>query len=167
MHDFKSHFRRDFVAYCTGPVSVHLAMACVSCSFDSFSVCLLSLKQQQNLMKIMFSCIHFPIWPYPPKLMKKLSYTGKLYGLTGMIIHVIVKRSGLPPCVEDGHYANPPLFWFLFFFFFFQWSIWGCVSTRWSSLRFVDRPQQWKHLCQCLWRWACSCLWHQGAYNLR
>ena len=71
MHDFKSHFQfqQDFLAYCTRPVSVHLVMACVSCLFDSFSIFLLSLKQQQNLMKIMFSCIHFPIWPYPPKIM--------------------------------------------------------------------------------------------------
>ena len=43
-------------------------MAFIGCSFDSFSVFLLSLKQQ-NLMKIMFSCIHFPVWPYPPKIM--------------------------------------------------------------------------------------------------
>ena len=27
-----------------------------------------SLKQQQNLMKIMFSCIQFPVWPYPLKI---------------------------------------------------------------------------------------------------
>ena len=74
MHDFKSHFQQEFLAYCTRPVSVHLAMACVGCSFDSFSVFLLSLKHQQNLMKIMFSCIHFPVWPYPPKIMKKLYF---------------------------------------------------------------------------------------------
>ena len=85
MHNFKSHYRQDFLAYCTGPVSAHLAMACVSCSFNSFSVFLLSLKQQQNLMKIMFSCIHFPIWPYPPQINEKPVFdTGKLYGLTGM-----------------------------------------------------------------------------------
>ena len=66
------------------PVSVLLAMECVGCSFDSFSVFLPSLKQQQNLMKIMF-CIHFPIWPYPPKNNEEtVFYTGKLYGLTGM-----------------------------------------------------------------------------------
>ena len=63
---FPSHFQWDFLAYCPRPVSVHLAVACISCSFDSFSIFLLSLKQHQNLMKIMFSCIHFPIWPYPP-----------------------------------------------------------------------------------------------------
>ena len=73
------------LAYCTRPVSVRLVMACVGCSFNSFSIFLLNLKQKQNLMKIMFSCIHFPIWPYPPKLMKKnVFYIGKLYGLTGM-----------------------------------------------------------------------------------
>ena len=67
MHNFKSHFQQDFLAYCTStPVSMHLAMASVGCSFNSFSVFLLSLKQQQNRMKIMFSCVDFPIWPYPP-----------------------------------------------------------------------------------------------------
>ena len=60
-----------FLAYCTRPVSVHLAMASVGCSFNSFSVFLLCFTQQQNLMKLMFSGIHFPIWPYPPKIMEK------------------------------------------------------------------------------------------------
>ena len=49
-------------------------MAYVGYSFNSFSVFLLSLKRQRNLMKMMFSCIHFPIWPYPPKIMKKLYF---------------------------------------------------------------------------------------------
>ena len=74
MHDFKSHFRQDFLVYCTRPVSVHLVMACVGCSFNSFSIFLLSLKQQQNLMKIIFSCIRFPIWLNPPEIMKKLYF---------------------------------------------------------------------------------------------
>ena len=69
MHDFKSHFWQDFLAYCTRLVSVHLAMVFVGSSFDSFWIFWISLKQQQNLMKIMFSCIHLPIWPYPPKIM--------------------------------------------------------------------------------------------------
>ena len=69
--DFKSHFQQDFLAYCTRPVSVHLAMACAGCSFNSFSVFLFSLKQQQNLMKIMFSCIPFPIWPDHHKILQK------------------------------------------------------------------------------------------------
>ena len=73
MRDHKFHFQQDFLVYCTRPVSVHLVMACVSCSFNSFSIFLLSLKQQ-NLMKIIFSCIHFPIWPYLPKIMKKLYF---------------------------------------------------------------------------------------------
>ena len=86
MRDSKSHFWQDFLAYCTGPISVHLAMACVGCMFNSFSIFLFSLKQQQSLMKIIFSCIHFLIWPYPPKNneKKKVFYTSKLYGLTGM-----------------------------------------------------------------------------------
>ena len=66
IRDFKSHFRRDFLAYCTSPVSVHLAMVRAGCSFDSFSIFSLSLKHQQHLMKIMFCCIHFPVWPPPP-----------------------------------------------------------------------------------------------------
>ena len=71
MHNFKSHFWWDFLAYCTRPASVHLVMTFISCSFDSFSIFLFSLKQQQNLMKIMFSCIHFPVRPYPPQIMEK------------------------------------------------------------------------------------------------
>ena len=66
MCDFRSQFWWDFLACYTRPVSVHLAMECVSCSFNRFSAFLLSLKQEQNLMQIIFSCIHFPVWPYPP-----------------------------------------------------------------------------------------------------
>ena len=47
MHDFKSRFQQSFLAYCTRPVSVHLVMASVGCSFNSFSVFFLGLKQQQ------------------------------------------------------------------------------------------------------------------------
>ena len=43
MHNVKSHTQRDFLAFCTMPVSVLLAMECVGCSFDSFSVFLLNL----------------------------------------------------------------------------------------------------------------------------
>ena len=35
MHDIKSHFQQDFLAYCTRPVSVHMAMACIGGSFNS------------------------------------------------------------------------------------------------------------------------------------
>ena len=38
MHNFKSHFWWDFLAYCTRPASVHLVMAFISCSFDGFSI---------------------------------------------------------------------------------------------------------------------------------
>ena len=68
MRNLKSHFRRDFLAYCTRPVSVHFAVVCVSCSFNNLSVFLLCFTQQQNLMELLFSCIHFPIWPYPPQI---------------------------------------------------------------------------------------------------
>ena len=74
MHNFKSHFQWDFLTYCTRPVRVHLAMVCGGCSFDSFSFFLLSLKRQQNLVKIMFSCISFPIWPHLPQIMKKMYF---------------------------------------------------------------------------------------------
>ena len=89
MHDFRSHFWWYYLAYCIRPVNVYLAMACVCCLFTSFSVFLLCVKQQQNLMKIMFSCIHFLVWPYLPQIMKKMYFiqhnTGKLYRLTGML----------------------------------------------------------------------------------
>ena len=86
MHNLKSHFQQDFLAYCTRPVSVHLAMVSVGCSFNSFSNFLFSLKQQQNLMKSVFSCIHFSLWPYPPKIIIFFKfYTGKLYGLTATV----------------------------------------------------------------------------------
>ena len=56
-------------------------------------------------MKIMFSCIHFPIWPYPPEIMTIFLYTGKLYGLTGMVCplwdsreHVSVKICRVNHC---------------------------------------------------------------------
>ena len=66
MHDFKSHFQQDFLAYCTRPVIVHLAMVYISAArltlFQQQQM--LSLKHQN--MKIMFSCIQFPVWPYPP-----------------------------------------------------------------------------------------------------
>ena len=72
--NFKSHLWWDFSAYWTRPVSVHLVIVCVSCLFDSFSMVFLSLKQQQNLMKIMFSCIHFAVWSYPPPMKTIILY---------------------------------------------------------------------------------------------
>ena len=85
MHDLKSHIRRDFLAICTMPVSVLLAMECVGCSFDWFSIFLLSLKQQQNLIKIVF------LYPFSSLAISPQNneffkfYTSKLYGFTGMI----------------------------------------------------------------------------------
>ena len=38
-------------------------------------------------MKIKFSCMHFPVWPYRPQIMILLLFcTSKLYGLTGMMV---------------------------------------------------------------------------------
>ena len=69
-HDFKSHRPTRFLSL------LHYAsqgafgdgvcrLLIILTAFQSF--CSVSLKQQQNLMKVMFSCVHFPIWPYPPK----------------------------------------------------------------------------------------------------
>ena len=44
---------------------MHLVMVCVGCSFNSFSIFLLSLNQQQNLMKIMFSNNIFKMYFVP------------------------------------------------------------------------------------------------------
>ena len=87
MCEFKSHFRQDFLAYCTRPVtnSKHwfttsfLGGRCRAsqCTFGD-GVCWLLVWQflifsfnlkQQNLMKTMFSSIHFPIWTHLPKIM--------------------------------------------------------------------------------------------------
>ena len=53
-------------------------------------------------MKIMFSFICFPIWPYPPKLMKKkMFYIGKLYGLTGMLSTLTKNDATFPKLHND------------------------------------------------------------------
>ena len=107
MRDFRSHFWWYFLAYCIRPVSVHLAMACVCCLFTSFSIFLLSVKQQQNLMKIMFSCIHFLVWPYLPQ--NNGEKTSILYNI------ILVNSIGWQVCF---------LFWVLppFVFLFFPFS---------------------------------------------
>ena len=71
MDDFRSHFQEDFLAYCTKPVRVHLAMPCIGCLFNSFSVFLLSLKQQ-NRTEIIFSLYSFSNTAIsPPKYEQK------------------------------------------------------------------------------------------------
>ena len=84
MRNFKSHFQQDFLAYCIRPVSVHLVMVRVSRSFDSFSIFLLSFKTTAKSQENYAFLYSFPVWPYLPKIMKKLFYTDKLHGLTGM-----------------------------------------------------------------------------------
>ena len=85
MHNLKSHFQQDFLAYCTRAVSVHLAMACVGCSFDSFSVFLLifytTTKSHENYVFLdPFS--KMTISPQNNERKKPhVFYTGKLYGL--------------------------------------------------------------------------------------
>ena len=85
------HAQQDFLAYCTRPVSVHLAMVCAGCSFNSFSVFLLGLKQQQNLIKIVFLYPFSGMAISPQNNEKNVFYTGKLYGLTGMRIPKVQK----------------------------------------------------------------------------
>ena len=127
----------------------------VGCSFDSFSVFLLSLKQQQNLVKIMFSCIHFPIWPYPPKIMKKLYFipvncmgwqvcrTEKLYCLQAR------------PCIfQPGNFAG-----------------WGSERVKmppWFSLLTYNGSgcMQWQ-LVSCLACAACTTIWISGTKVVR
>ena len=73
MWDSKSHLTR-FLSL------LHCASLCIwdgVCQLliqQFLKIFLVSLKQQQNLMKIMFSCTHLPIWPYLPKIMKKLYF---------------------------------------------------------------------------------------------
>ena len=50
-----------------------------------------SLKLQQNLM---FSCIHFPIWPFPLEIMIWFDFI--LYGLTGIYIYVYIHTPAWP-----------------------------------------------------------------------
>ena len=39
-------------------------------------------------MKMMFSCVHFPIWPQNNE--KPVFYTGKLYGLRGIYKYMYI-----------------------------------------------------------------------------
>jgi len=82
MHDFRSHFRQAFLAYCTRPVHVHLAMACIGCSFNSlFAQFKTTTKSHENYVFLYpFSSIAIS----PQNNEKPVFYTGKLYGLTGM-----------------------------------------------------------------------------------
>ena len=85
MQDFKSHFRQDFLAYCTRPVSVHLAMACIGCSFNSYSVFFAQFKtttkSHENYV-FLYPFSSMAIYPQNNDFFK--FYTGKLYGSTGM-----------------------------------------------------------------------------------
>ena len=86
IRDFKSHFRRDFLAYCTGPVSVHLVMVCVGCSFDNFFSSLFAqfkttTKSQANYV-FLYPFSNMAISSHNNA--KTVFYTSKLYGLTGM-----------------------------------------------------------------------------------
>ena len=73
------------------PVSVHLAMAYAGCLFNSFSVFTqfkTTTKSHENYVFLYpFSCIHSP--SPPPKGDFLIFYTGKLYGLTGMLFQYL------------------------------------------------------------------------------
>ena len=89
MHDFKSHFQWHFLAYCTSPVSVHLAVACVGCSLNSFSIFLLfknktTTKSHENYV-FLYPFSGMAITPQNKN--KNVFYTSKLYGLAGMQTH--------------------------------------------------------------------------------
>ena len=67
MCSLKSHFRRDFLAYYTRPVSVHVAVACVGCSFNNFSVFLLCFTQHKISWNLCFPVSIFQYGHIPPK----------------------------------------------------------------------------------------------------
>ena len=79
------------------------AMLCKIHVHDFKSVFLLSLKQDQNLMKVMFSCIHFPIWPYPPppppKKKKKKKRSILYQSVNSMGCQVCTKAESVKVCV--------------------------------------------------------------------
>ena len=83
--DFKSHFLRDFSAYCTQPVSVHLVMAFTGCSFNSFSIFFAQFKTTTKSHENYVFLYPFSSMAISPQNNEKhVFYTGKLYGLTGM-----------------------------------------------------------------------------------
>ena len=60
-----------FLAYCTRPVSVHLAMASVGCSFNSFSVFCSVLHNNKISWSLCFPVFIFQYGHIPPKSWKK------------------------------------------------------------------------------------------------
>ena len=76
MHDFNSHFQQDFLAYFIRPVSVHLAMVSVGCSFNSvfnlFAQFKTKTKSHENYVFLYpFSNMAIsPPPPPPPPIMK-------------------------------------------------------------------------------------------------
>ena len=84
LHWYQQHFefqsacaavegRSNVVLNMHAQLQISLLMRFLSLSAQFFNL-FASLKQQQNLMKIMFSCIHFPVWPYPCRIMKNLHF---------------------------------------------------------------------------------------------
>ena len=84
VYDFRSHFLQDFLAYCTQPVSVHLAMACVGCLLEFFSL----FDQFKTATKFHENYIF--LYPFsnmaisPQNNEKTVFYASKPCGLTGM-----------------------------------------------------------------------------------
>ena len=130
MHNFKSHFQWDFLTYCTRTVSVHLAMACVGCSFDKFFSSLFAqfkttTKSHENYV----SCIHFQVWPYPPKIMKKLYF-------------ILVNCMGWQVWINDGPFSSSVK---CFLFRSSDWWSdilpWLCACTKYLKLNTSELPR--------------------------
>ena len=83
MCDFKFHFLQDFLAYCTQPVSVHLAMACVGCLFKFFSL-FAQFKSTKSHENYVFLYPFFNMAISPQNNEKTVFYASKPCGLTGM-----------------------------------------------------------------------------------
>ena len=66
MQNLKSHFWRDFFAYYTRPVNVHLAMVWVGCLFSNFSVFLLCFTQHKITWNLCFPVSIFQYGHIPP-----------------------------------------------------------------------------------------------------
>ena len=83
----KSHFRQDFLANYTRPVSVHVAVVCVGCLFNNFSVFLLCFTQHKTSWNLCFPVSIFQYGHIPPKIMKK-----NVEGIMNLIIRDIRDR---------------------------------------------------------------------------
>ena len=107
MQNLKSHFWRDFFAYYTRPVNVHLAMVCVGCLFSNFSVFLLCFTQHKITWNLCFpvSIFQYGHMSYPPSKIQgdgqKFLDRFKLFWVTNII--TIIKRGPYLPITAKIH----------------------------------------------------------------